>query len=130
MPFSRATASATCSISSRGRSAVVVAIFLRSSLSSSNSNPRSGLALGQAPRFGEQGIRQDQLGTLHQAQRQTGLAALFQTHHNILAIQPQQHALETTAAVQRLAGLDTRDVAGPTHIILWSRQWPVDPGRG
>src|SRR3979490_693728 len=125
MPFSRATMSATCSISRRGISAVVA--MLCSSLAirlMSLSRPLLG-----EPVFFDQRVGHLELGPGHGRQRHFGLLAVIEAQFHNITLESEQRALETAAALDRFGGLQPGDVARPTGIVLGPGQRPVDPGR-
>src|SRR4029453_13605224 len=107
--FSRATMSATCSISRRGISAVVAMT------NSSLANPLMSLArplLGE-PMFFNQRVGHLELGPGHGGERHRRLPPALQTQPPHAIAQSQERALEVATPVDRLGGLHAGEMARP-----------------
>src|SRR5258707_4054630 len=124
MPFSRATMSATCSISRRGISAVV-AMFC-SSLAICLMG--LGRPLMGEPVFFDQCIGQLELGPGDGRQRHLGLLAVLEAQLHEVAFEAEKGALEAATSFDRLGGLQPGDVTCPARLVLCPRQRPVDAG--
>src|SRR5260370_1103491 len=97
MPFSRATMSATCSISRRGISAVVA--MLCSSLAIRLMG--LGCPLLGEPVFFDQRVGHLELGPGDGRQRHVGLLAVVEAQLHHIAFESEQRALEAAAALDR-----------------------------
>src|SRR5438105_27483 len=98
MPFSRATMSATCSISRRGISAVVAMfLFLSCDLCLMG---LAGALLGE-PVFFDQCIRHLELGLGDSRQRQLGLLAVLEAQLHEVAVESEERALEAAPSFHR-----------------------------
>src|SRR3954471_21924732 len=125
MLFSRATMSATCSISRRGISAVVAM------LSSWFPIPSVGLlrAFRGAAVFVQKRVGDLELGPRDLGQRHVGLLGVLEPQPNRAVLEAEQRAFEAPPALDRLHRLETGEMAGPAHVILLASERPVDPGR-